>query len=232
MNTILPVLNQLKSVDKFHPSKSDNISSLPQLHNTLRKNGCSGCILGQQPDFRGPVVYRGNILSKKMIVGEAPGLREDRTGIPFCGPAGKKLDELFQNQGMNTDDWIITNCVFCRPVAPAGSGKQNLTPTDIHHQACRPYLDRIIEIVKPKIVLLLGKTAICSVLRLPKASTKVGDCAGKIHTTREYPEILFYTMYHPAALLHSANSAQNKQILEATVKHITEVKSIMEELNG
>lgn len=233
MSMILSVQNQPKSVsNQFHPSRVNEITTLNQLHLTLRKSGCSGCPLGQQNNFYGPVVYRGLLSSKKIIIGEAPGLNEDKTGIPFCGPAGKKMDELFREQGMNTNDWIITNCVLCRPVAPAGSGRQNLTPTDEHHQACRPYLNHILNMIQPRIALLLGKTAICSVLRLPKNSTKVGECAGKIHTTREFPNILFYSMYHPAALLHSSNSANNKQILEATVKHIQEIKTITEELNG
>ena len=84
------------------------------LRDSLRKRGCSGCELGSQKNFIAPVGFRGNPKSKVMLIGEAPGLYEDRQGIPFTGPCGKLLDEVFAQYGWDLNQKAyITNVVKC-----------------------------------------------------------------------------------------------------------------------
>ena len=105
-----------------------------------------------------------------MIIGEAPGKKEDADGLPFVGPAGQLMDKMFAGIGEDTNkDWYCGNVVKCRPVAESGSSKQNYTPTTEHHKACRPYITREITYLNPHIVVLVGKTACCSLFPRPRA---------------------------------------------------------------
>ena len=226
-------LSTLNSQRFSKPHCNPSITSLgtiQEYHNVLRKHGCTGCELGCQPDFYGPVVYRGNPEAKKIIIGEAPGLHEDKKGKPFVGPAGKLLDTLFTQAGWNIEkDWLITNCVFCRPKAPQGSGRQNLTPQSKHHQACRPYISQILSNMKPEIVVLLGKTAAQSIMEWP-VSTRMSDIVGKIYIKEEWLDTIFYVMYHPAALLHNKGQVQHTTMNEAMNKHLLDLRQIIKEL--
>src|SRR5437879_4116119 len=88
-----------------------------------------------------------------MIVGEAPGFNEDRQGEPFVGPAGKLLDTLLARIGLSRADVYITNVLKCRP-------PQNRDPMPNEAEACEPYLQRQLKLIKPKVVLVLGRHAL------------------------------------------------------------------------
>jgi uracil-DNA glycosylase len=201
------------------------------LNKILRGRGCIGCELGTQSNFIAPVVYRGNPESKVMLIGEAPGLYEDREGMPFIGPAGKLLDEIFNNVGYDTNrDFLISNVVFCRPVAPEGSGKQNLTPSEAHRAACRPYIAQVLSSVKPHTVGLLGAVAAKSILYLDK-DIKMSDIVGNIYFSEEWPDIQFYVMYHPAYLLRARNDPKKQGMINRVIdQHLSEFIGIIKDM--
>jgi uracil-DNA glycosylase len=125
-----------------------------------------------------------------MIVGEAPGFNEDRQGEPFVGAAGKLLDTLLARIGLSRADVYITNVLKCRP-------PMNRDPMPNEAEACSPYLARQLELVRPKVVLILGRHALerlmpghGSISRVHGSLVKRGDVA-------------YVPLYHPAAALHN-----------------------------
>ena len=170
-------------------------------------------------------------MAKVVLIGEAPGMYEDRQGIPFTGPAGKLLDEIFQNVGYDTNqDFLITNCVMCRPVAPAGSGKQNLTPSAAHRDACRPYVSQILSWTKPHTVGLLGGVAAKSILGLDN-STKMSDIVGKVFFTEEWPDTQFYVLYHPAYILRTRNNPKKKGMIQRVLdQHLNDFIGLVKDM--
>ena len=199
-------------------------STISELSHNLKSEGCSLCDLSSQDNINGIVVYRGDPSSRRMIIGEAPGAREDECGRPFSGPAGKKADEIFASVGLDTDtDFYISNIIKCRPVAPHGSGRQNLTPQVRHRQACRPYIVREIELIRPTVIVLQGLSAVKSLL--PEfASYRMGDIAGRFLTSNEFPNIQLFPMYHAAALLHAQGTESYRHLRRATWEHIQRLK--------
>jgi DNA polymerase len=125
-----------------------------------------------------------------MIVGEAPGFNEDREGAPFVGAAGKLLDTLLVRIGLSRADVFITNVLKCRP-------PMNRDPMPNEAEACSPYLARQLEMVQPKVVLILGRHAMerlmpghGSISRVHGSMVKRGGVA-------------YVPLYHPAAALHN-----------------------------
>ncbi|MBE9508174.1 MAG: uracil-DNA glycosylase [Chloroflexi bacterium] len=123
-----------------------------------------------------------------MFVGEAPGFHEDQQGRPFVGAAGKFLEELLESIGLTRKDVFIANVIKCRP-----PGNRDPLPEEIN--ACRPFLDRQIELIQPKLVVTLGRFSMARAF--PKARIS------RIHgQPRKIGGVLYYPMYHPAAALH------------------------------
>lgn len=147
---------------------------LCSLHETTKKV----CVLGNGP-----------APAKIMIIGEAPGREEENTGKPFQGRAGKLLSELLKTQGIKRNDCYVTNAVHCRP-------PENRTPTKPELKACRFYLDQEIKAVNPEFVLLLGATALNSVLGKSKVMDLRGSSFQKDGRT-------YFVTVHPAAALRS-----------------------------
>ncbi|HEX8232950.1 MAG TPA: uracil-DNA glycosylase [Caulobacteraceae bacterium] len=115
-----------------------------------------GCALKAQ-GARRAVFARGNLQGEVAVIGEAPGAEEDAQGLPFVGRAGQLLDRMLQAAGL-TDRAFITNTVFWRPPG-------NSNPSHLDQLVCAPFLERALEIVKPRLVLLLGGAAAKSVLK-------------------------------------------------------------------
>tara|TARA_Y100000310_G_scaffold345057_1_gene461468 strand:- start:4361 stop:4870 length:510 start_codon:yes stop_codon:yes gene_type:complete len=167
-----------------------------------------------------------------MIIGEAPGMREDEKGIPFVGPAGEKMDAILASQGWTEEDWYVTNVIKCRPVAPPGSGKQNLTPTGVQKKACRPVIEQEIKWVNPYLVLLLGKSAVSSLLPRETVDMPMNQLAGRTIANRRYPNIAFFVMYHPAYLLHIEDQDLLKEVREKMWTDVQKLKQLDEELRS
>lgn len=132
-----------------------------------------------------------------MFIGEAPGWHEDQQGLPFVGPAGLFLDELISSINLRRDQVYITNVVKCRPPG-------NRDPLPLEIQACRSWLDRQIELIRPKMIVTLG--------RYSMAMYFPGKSIGKIHgTALKKDNVIYYAMYHPAAALHQQSLRQTIQ---------------------
>jgi DNA polymerase len=127
-----------------------------------------------------------------MIVGEAPGFNEDRQGEPFVGAAGKLLDTLLARIGLSRSDVYITNVLKCRP-------PMNRDPMPNEAEACSPYLTQQIQLVRPKVVLILGRHAL---ERLMPGQGSISRIHGSLIRRGD---VAYVPLYHPAAALHNGS---------------------------
>lgn len=148
----------------------------------------------------------GSATAEIMFIGEAPGFHEDRQGLPFVGAAGKLLDELLAGIGIKREEVYITNVVKSRP-------PNNRDPLPEEIDACRPWLDAQIEIIKPKVIITLGRYSMAR--WFPKASIS------KIHgQPKRLDGLVVVPMLHPAAALHQA---QWRPMLEADFRQLPQL---------
>jgi DNA polymerase len=150
--------------------------------------GCTRCELAQ--GRTNTVFGVGNTQADWMIIGEAPGAEEDRQGEPFVGRAGKLLDQMLHAIGQTRDSVFIANILKCRP-------PNNRDPKPEEAAACRDYLDRQIAMIRPKIILAVGRIAAQNLLG---TSDPVGRMRGHAHDLDGIPLVV---TYHPAYLLRS-----------------------------
>jgi DNA polymerase len=130
-----------------------------------------------------------------LFVGEGPGHSEDLEGEPFVGPAGKLLDNMLKAMQLARGvDTYIANIVKCRPV---DAGGRDRPPVQSEVAACRPFLERQIDLIKPTVIVALGKTAATSLLGLNE-ETSLASLRGEPHSYRGIPVVV---TYHPAYLL-------------------------------
>ena len=185
---------------------------LPSSHDDLRDVAlvCERCALA---GGRTRVVFNDGVRNAQvMVVGEAPGAREDATGTPFVGPAGKLLDLLLATVGLSrTDNVYIANVLKCRP-----PGNRNPHPREI--ESCSPFLLRQIEIVRPRIILAVG--AFSGRLLTARERSPLSKLRGKVHRYMDRPLVV---TYHPAALL------RNPRWIQATW---TDLQLLRRELGG
>lgn len=160
--------------------------------------------LNQQFPGKKHVIYRGSPLAQYMIVGEAPGKIEEKEGEPFKGPAGELLDKIMSSVMLDTNtDFYITNIVKFRPAMPRGSGRENRPPTVEEIRNYLPYLQEEIHLIQPALVVLTGLSAAKGVLGATAKGKTMFELGGKFTDTPDFPGTRFYTIYHPAALLHA-----------------------------
>ena len=156
----------------------------------------------------------GNKNADIMMIGEGPGADEDREGIPFVGKAGKLMNNAFEGLKINRDEIYIANIVKCRP-------PQNRVPEEDEARACLDYLRNQVILVKPKIIVLLGSTALKNILGKEYGIT---SARGK---WIEKKGILYMPTWHPAALLRD----ENKKIefwkdLKLVIEKYDEIKEL------
>ncbi len=160
------------------------MSALSQLHEEIAL--CTRCELAKTRTRAVP--GEGAEDAELMFIGEAPGWHEDQQGRPFVGPAGQFLEQLLISIGLRREQVYITNTVKSRP-----PGNRDPLPTEI--LACRHWLERQIELIKPRMIVTLGRFAMT--LFFP------GKSISKIHgTAQKRDDTIYYAMYHPAAALH------------------------------
>lgn len=148
---------------------------------------CTLCPLSQQR--LNAVPGDGSRNADVMFIGEGPGFHEDRQGLPFVGPAGKFLDELLHGIGLRREDVYITNMVKCRP-------PNNRDPLPAELAACRPYMDRQLDLIKPKVIATLGRFSFSKFF----PNEPISRARGK---ARKWASYTVFPMYHPAAALHN-----------------------------
>lgn len=134
--------------------KLDNIDSVDKLREIVEN--FKGCSL---KDFALNTVFADGMQNAKiMLIGEAPGAKEDEQGIPFCGESGVLLDTMLAAIGLSRKENIyITNTIFWRPPA-------NRTPTKEEKEICKPFLEKHIALINPKLIICVGSTAVTGVL--------------------------------------------------------------------
>ena len=177
--------------------------SIEQIKNQVIK--CTKCQLCETRTNAVP--GKGNIHSKVIFVGEAPGRSEDKNGEPFVGAAGKKLTTALESAGISREDVYITNVVKCRP-------PNNRVPSLDEKEACSSYLESEIKEINPKIICIMGNTAYGSIL----GGNNITKNRGRIveHLGNRY----FITI-HPAATIY------NHELLDVLKKDMKKIASII-----
>ena len=163
--------------------------------------GCPLCKLTRTR--KNAVPGEGQISAKIMFIGEAPGRSEDEKGKPFVGAAGRILDNLLKKAGIERSQVFITNIVKCRH-------PNNRVPEEDELIACRPYLDRQIALIKPKVICILGRTAYSSIL----GGSSITASRGKII---ERSGQKYFSTFHPAAVIYNKSL---RSTLEADLKRL------------
>ena len=159
------------------------------------EHDCKNCRECSLWETRTNVVFGvGNQNAEVLFIGEGPGANEDAQGVPFVGRAGHLLDDMLEIIGLKRNDVYIANIVKCRP-------PQNRDPQPAESEACMPWLREQFRLLKPKIVVCLGRIAAQRMIRKDFSVTKEH---GQLY---EKGGILFMGTFHPAALLRSP---QNK----------------------
>ncbi len=161
---------------------------------------CQKCSLCQTRNL--PVIGQGNHQAEIILIGEAPGASEDKTGRPFCGQAGRILDELLNSAGLKREEVYICNILKCRP-------PQNRNPQKEEIEACTSYLERQIAIIKPKIIGSLGNYSTAYLLEKFGLKNKIQGIS-KIHgqvfeTKADFGPIKIIPLYHPAVVVYNQN---------------------------
>ncbi len=175
------------------------MSALSQLHEEI--GICQRC---QLSNYRTRAVPgEGAENAEIMFIGEAPGWHEDQQGRPFVGPAGQFLNQLIASIGLGREQVYITNVIKSRP-----PGNRDPLPDEI--RACHVWLERQIELIRPRMIVTLG--------RYSMAMFFPGKSISKIHgTSQKQDNIIYYAMYHPAAALHQPSL---RQVIEADMLKI------------
>jgi len=155
---------------------------------------CKKC--GLQATRISVVFGEGNATANVMLVGEGPGEVEDKTGKPFVGPAGQKLDEVLASVGITRDEIYVTNVVKCRPPG-------NRAPSKEETAKCTPYLEAQIALINPGLIITLGNIPTQWFLPNTPGITKVhGTCLSWRGGIKIFP------MFHPSYLLRNPSRAK------------------------
>lgn len=153
-------------------------------------NRCRACALSAT---RKNVVFGvGNTEAEVLFIGEGPGANEDEQGLPFVGAAGKLLDDMLAMIGLKREAVYITNIVKCRP-------PQNRDPLNMEKDACIGYLRRQVAMMRPKIIVCLGRIAAAELI---KPDFKITQEHGQFFEKRG---VQMTALYHPAALLRDSS---------------------------
>jgi uracil-DNA glycosylase len=173
--------NKLLDLNTYAEFKSAHIAS-----------ECDKCALSR--GRRNIVFDRGNPEASVLMIGEGPGENEDIQGKAFVGRAGRLLDQLLLDLGFDTNrDSLIANVVKCRP-------PDNRAPKQEEVDACMPFLKKQISLVKPKVILLLGATALKHIIK-DKGQFSMKEEAGHFFDHSDFPGAKFMVLFHPAYIL-------------------------------
>lgn len=153
-----------------------------------------------------PVIGEGNHYAKIMFIGEAPGRNEAKTGRPFCGAAGKVLDELLASVGIDRKDVYVTNIVKDRPPF-------NRDPLPEEIKIYAPFLDRQVDIIQPEVIATLGRFSMDYIMRkfgLGSSITNISKMHGKVFDTQtSYGPVKIIPLYHPAVAVYNNGMKQD-----------------------
>ena len=178
----------------------DNTSNLEELEKQIAS--CYECALWQGRTCTVP--GDGNPQAEIMFVGEGPGEQEDSQGLPFVGRSGEMLTRTLLDIGLNREDVYIANMVKCRP-----PGNRNPSPEEV--EKCRPYLEKQIELIEPKLIVPLGKVAASYLLG---REIKITKERGFIDVLPFNTDILLLIAYHPSYVIRNRKSKVERDFRE------------------
>ena len=211
------------------PIPQKQFSALPFIPNsrslvTLRKaaQNCEGCPLFQRATQT--VFGEGVVHAPILLVGEQPGDQEDIAGKPFVGPAGKLLDKCLAEAGIERKQTYVTNMVKHFKWEPRGKRRLHEKPNQMEISACKPWLEREIEVVQPKIIVALGATAAQGLLG---SAFRVTKQRGAVMRIEGYPPIL--ATVHPSSLLRQITDEDRER---ETQRFVADLKKCADFISG
>jgi DNA polymerase len=223
--------NKRKSINDLQ--EKININSMFKNHNTENSheiagkcqdlvslksaiNNFNGCLL--KKTATNTVFSDGNPQSKVMLVGEAPGAKEDISGIPFCGESGKLLDQIIASIGLSREKNVyITNSVFWRPPG-------NRKPTEEEIKICLPFLERHISLVKPELVIAVGAISLYAMFNYVGSISKKRQQIFSYTNSYMDSPIKAMTIFHPAYLLRQPSQKRSAWQDMLLINKVLEVK--------
>jgi uracil-DNA glycosylase family 4 len=182
-------------LDLFDTGYNDVLAAPDYAHfgKRLIAYNCQRCPRGRARSHI--VLDRGNPHAKILVVSERPGDSEDSIGRAFVGRSGELLDRIMASISLNTNrDLLIVNVVKCR-------AEVDRAPTTQEVEACLPYLRRQIELMRPKVILLLGAVALKYLVKGRGDEFSMEEEAGHLFSAPDQPDVHFMVLYHPAFLL-------------------------------
>ena len=168
----------------------NKIAEMKKLNKQM--SACRKCAL--RAGCKQAVPGAGSAKAKIMFIGEAPGKKEDESGVPFVGAAGKFLDEMLAIIDLKREDVYIANAIKCRP-------PHNRDPLPEEKEICRQWLEKQIKVIQPKLIVTLGRHS----MNLFFSEQKISEVHGKA-LRKEISGLgkqVFFTLYHPAAALYN-----------------------------
>ncbi len=198
MKNINPPLIAMAEIIATAKKLADSAKTLEELEKAVRD--FDGCSLKKMAT--NTVFADGDPASDIMIIGEAPGNHEDLQGIPFCGDSGKLLNEMFKAIGFKRENLYITNTLFWRPPG-------NRRPTEDELSMCKPFVEKHIALMKPKLIILMGATAMADVLKIHEPISKV--CGKFFDYQNQYLQspIKSTVLFHPSYLMRQSSKKRD-----------------------
>ena len=217
-----PVVPRVSARRRSSEPQPAQASSLPSLRQAAAS--CKACDLWKNATQT--VFGEGSSNAAIMLVGEQPGDFEDQAGRPFVGPAGKLLDQALAEAGIDRSDVYVTNVVKHFKWSPAERGKRRIhkKPRDSEIQACRPWLDAELAVVKPKILVCLGATAAQSLLG---KDFRVSRQRGQVIESRLAPHVV--ATVHPSSILRAQDDESRHSQMQSFIQ---DLKNVARFLNG
>jgi uracil-DNA glycosylase family protein len=188
--------------------------SLTSLREALPE--CRACELWE--DATQPVMGEGRRGARLMLVGEQPGDREDREGAPFVGPAGRILDQGLERAGIERRDAYVTNAVKHFRFRQRGKRRVHQTPEQVHVNACRPWLNAELAVVRPQALICLGATAAQALLG---SHIRVGRDRGRPQES-DMADLVTLTA-HPSSILRARSDEEREEAMEQFVADLASV---------
>lgn len=194
-------------------------ASLAKLHEEMRH--CRRCLKAGYPITSG-AIFSGGTSARVMVVGQAPGVREKETGLPFSGPAGKRLFQWLEQAGWQEDDFratqYITAITRCYP--GKGNGRGDRVPTAEERKLCAPFLVRELDLVQPELIVPVGRVAIDHFL----GEGKLADLIGVVF---EKDGRLFLPLPHPSGANLWLNRPKSQALIRAALARLRQLKKEM-----
>lgn len=196
-----PAQPKKNSVIKKNSAKTaiDKANSITELEDIL--NNFNDCQLKETANST--VFFDGHTNAKILVIGEAPGATEDEQGVPFCGESGKLLMQMLEQINLKrAENFLISNIVFWRPPG-------NRKPTNEEISQCLPFLEKLIALMQPELILLIGATAASAMLKTKEAITELRNINHQYSNQYLEKPIDSFVLFHPSYLIRQG--AQKKK---------------------